>query len=85
MPPSIEFHTVSSPRSVERSSHETHDMLAANIQSVSVVEKTNKQARAETFLSRSYSGDLNSPFQLSTAEGTHQAPIQAGTELSNFS
>lgn len=82
MPPSIEFHTVSSPRSVERSSHE---MLTANIQSMSVVEKTNKQARAETFLSRSYSGDLNSPFQLSTAEGTHQAPIQAGTELSNFS
>ncbi|KAI8541117.1 hypothetical protein RHMOL_Rhmol08G0037500 [Rhododendron molle] len=85
MPPSIEFHTVSSPRSVERSSHETHDMLTANIQSMSVGEQTNKQARAETFLSRSYSGDLNSTFQLSTAEGTHQAPIQAGTELSNFS
>ncbi|KAH7852023.1 hypothetical protein Vadar_019596 [Vaccinium darrowii] len=85
MPPSIEFHNVSSPRSMERSSLETHDMLSTNIQSVSLVEKSNKQAPAVTFLSRSYSGDLNSPFQLSTGEGTRQAPIQAGSELSNFS
>lgn len=85
MPPSIEFHNVSSPRSMERSSLETHDMLSTNIQSMSLVEKSNKQAPAVTFLSRSYSGDLNSPFQLSTGEGTRQAPIQAGSELSNFS
>ncbi|CAL5324239.1 unnamed protein product [Camellia sinensis] len=56
MPSSVQFAPVSSPQSIGRSSH---DMLAANIQSMSFEEMTNRQGQSEAFLSRSSSGDLN--------------------------
>ncbi|KAL7231266.1 hypothetical protein ACSBR2_009517 [Camellia fascicularis] len=56
MPSSVQFAPVSSPQSIGRSSHDT---LAANIQSMSFEEMTNRQGQSEAFLSRSSSGDLN--------------------------
>jgi len=73
--PSAQFPNVSSPQSQGRSSH---DMLAADIQSMSLEEKLNKEGQEEALLSRSSSGELNSQSQRSSGEGTGQATFQAG-------
>lgn len=72
--PSAQFPNVSSPQSLGRSSH---DILAANIQSMSLDENMNKQGQEEGFLSRSSSGELNSQSQRSSGEGIGQV-FQAG-------
>ncbi|KAI8536950.1 hypothetical protein RHMOL_Rhmol10G0296700 [Rhododendron molle] len=71
----VKFPNVSSPQSLGRSSH---DILAANIQSMSLDENMNKQGQEEGFLSRSSSGELNSHSQRSSGEGIGQAAFQAG-------
>ncbi|KAL6993400.1 hypothetical protein U1Q18_011516 [Sarracenia purpurea var. burkii] len=78
MPPSVQFPTVSSHHSLGRS----HGSLANNIQSLSLDEGTNKQSRADAFLSRSLSGDLNSQFQLPSVVGAVQAAVEASSERS---
>lgn len=77
MPRSVQFPAVTSPQSVGRSSH---DLLATNLQSMSLEDKTNKQGQVEAFPSRSLSGDWNSQSQPSSGEGTSQATVQAGSE-----
>ncbi|THG02800.1 hypothetical protein TEA_017030 [Camellia sinensis var. sinensis] len=77
MPRSVQFPAVSSPQSVGRSSH---DLLATNVQSMSLEDKTNKQGQVEAFRSRSLSGDWHSQSQSSSGEGIGQATVQAGSE-----
>ena len=77
MPPSTQFPTVSSPQLRGSSSY---DMLAANIQGVSLEDEKNKRGQAELFISRSPSGDLNN--QPSSVEWTGQATVQIGSDRS---
>ncbi|KAG8660043.1 la-related protein 1C isoform X2 [Manihot esculenta] len=77
MPPSVQFPSISSPSSLGRSSHE---ILAANIQSISLEDNTASHSsgrspadvHSETFLGRSSSGDLNSQSPVFATEGTGQ-------------
>ncbi|KAI8017601.1 La-related protein 1C [Camellia lanceoleosa] len=77
MPRSVQFPAVSSPQSVGRSSH---DLLATNVQSMSLEDKTNKQGQVEAFPRRSLSGDWHGQSQSSSGEGTGQVTVQAGSE-----
>ncbi|PSS29995.1 La-related protein like [Actinidia chinensis var. chinensis] len=77
MPPSTQFPTVSSPQLQGSSSY---DMLAANIQGVSLEDEKNKHGQAELFPSRSSAGDLNS--QPSSVEWTGQATVQIDSDHS---
>ncbi|XP_059623436.1 la-related protein 1C-like isoform X2 [Cornus florida] len=79
MPP-VQFPNVSSPQSPGSSS--SHDILAANVQNISLEERINKQGHDEAVLSRSSSGDVNSRSQQSSSEETGQATFQAGSESS---
>ncbi|XP_052196378.1 la-related protein 1C isoform X2 [Diospyros lotus] len=71
MPPSVQGHVVSGPRSLGTSS--SSDKLAANIQGVSLEEQTSKQGGADAFHGRLSSGDLCSPSQQTSGERTGQA------------
>ncbi|GFY88046.1 hypothetical protein Acr_05g0016850 [Actinidia rufa] len=77
MPPSTQFPTVSSPQLQGSSSY---DMLAANIQGVSLEDEKKKHGQAEQFPTRSSSGDLNS--QPSSVEWTGQATVQIDSDRS---
>ena len=75
MPPSVQYSTISSPQSMQKSSQ---DMLALNFQSMALDEKTAKQGYGETYLSPSSSGEWSSLSQQSSGEKTSQVAVQAG-------
>lgn len=82
----IQFPNVSSPQSGEKSGH---DMLAANVQGISLEEMTaghsnvrsQADVRTEAFLGRSLSGDFNSQSQLSSSKGIDENRFQGDLDL----
>ncbi|KAL3527246.1 hypothetical protein ACH5RR_011902 [Cinchona calisaya] len=75
MPPSVQYTTVSSPQSIQKSSQ---DMLAANLRSIALDDKTAKPGYAETYLSPSSSGEWSSLSQKSSGEKASQVAVQPG-------
>ncbi|KAG6773819.1 hypothetical protein POTOM_021156 [Populus tomentosa] len=82
----IQFPNVSSPQSGEKSGY---DMLAANVQGISLEEMTaghsnvrsQADVRTEAFLGRSLSGDFNSQSQLSSSKGIDENRFQGDLDL----
>lgn len=76
MSASIQYSTVSSPRSVQTSSEEK---LSANLQGMALDDKISKHGYGETYLSPSSSGEWSSHSQQSSSEKiSHVAAVQGG-------